>query len=490
MKHSEKIHIGSIPIDADRKLKLLSDEDVEKIHQATITALDEVGIRFPSKKALQVFSDAGAKVDFEKQLVKIPSHILMNAIEKAKRPVVMASRGNEELDLILDGKNTYFGTDGCGTMVMDLETREKRPSRKSDVAMTAKIVDYLHSIRFYWPLVSAQDVPPAVMPLHEIDAAFNNTEKHVTIITCADPVSAKYAVQMAEAVGGGSQQIKKRPPLSIITSAISPLSQDEKTLEAALIFAKAGLPVGLTTMPTLGATAPASVAGMLVQGNAEILSGLCYIQLVHPGAPIFYAFYSLMMNPYTGGTTSAYPTQHLMNSGVIQIGQYYKLPVLCGWGAGDGNEYDTWQTGRGFALDAHFQLSIGCELNNTFGGLVEEVTLLYPESLVIDTDTYDALKTMMGGIRVDDEMLALDEIKAIGPGGNYLSRKYTMENIRKLALPGVTAQWNPSKGIFKDPMEAAIEKTKWIVENHQPRSLDKSVKQRLTEIIEMAEKDC
>jgi len=472
---------GALPIDPDNRLKLLKDQDVEKIHRATVTILEEIGIKVPSEKALKIYADAGAIVDFENQIVKIPENILMDAISKAKRPVVMASRGSDALDLILDGKNTYMGTDGCGTTVRDLETREKRPSQKSDIAMMAKIVDHLHSISFFWPPVSAQDTPTQTMPLHEIEAAFNNTEKHVTIITCADPDTARYAVQMADAVcGGDKERMRNRPPLSILSCPLSPLCQDADALEASLIFAEAGLPVGFATMPTLGATSPASVASMLAQGNAELLSAICYVQLVHPGTPVFYAFYSTMMNPYTGGTTSAYPTQFLMNSGVIQIGQYYKLPVLCGWGTDGGMEFN---------LDASFQMSIGSEMNNTFGALLEEVTLLEPESLVRDTDLFDSLKTIKDGIQVDDESLALDEIKEVGHGGHFLSRRFTMDNMRKIAQQGASFKWDMATGEFKDPTEVAIEKTKWILENHKPVPLDESVKQKLVEIIKTAEKE-
>ncbi|MCF8068741.1 MAG: trimethylamine methyltransferase family protein [Desulfobacterales bacterium] len=482
-----KDKVGAIPVNPDRKTRLMSDADLEKVHQATMKILLETGVKFPSEKALNVFADAGADVDFKEQIVKIPEKILMDAIGNAKRPVVMASRGSEDLDMIMDGKHIYYGTDGCGTQVFDLYTREKRSSVKNDVAMTAKIADYLHSIAFYWPIVSAQDKHAPVMPLHEIEAAFINTEKHVTIITCVDPDSAKYAVKMAEVVAGSKEQMRERPPLSMLACPITPLCQDGESLDAALIFAEAGLPVGFATMPTLGATVPATIPAMLAIGNAEVLSALAYIQLVHPGAPVFYPFYSIMLNPYTGGCASCFPNQQVMNAAVTEVGQYYKLPVIAGWGAASSHSMETWQAGKEAAMDAYYVTSTCPEMINSIGSLLEEVTLLTPEALVYETEIFNSLKAMMKGFEVSDEDLAFDEINEVGPGGHYLGRRSTMQKVRELNVQGITNQWDPLKSDFKNVTEAAVEKTKWIVENHEPKPLSDDQKRSLKDLLNKAE---
>ncbi|GAG09622.1 unnamed protein product, partial [marine sediment metagenome] len=196
-----------IHIKPEMRIKILDDEKLEKIHQASLTVLKEAGVRFPSEKVLKIFAEAGAKVDFKTKNVRIPSDLLMDALAKAPRSYTMASRGSPDLDLHLDGTKTYFGTDGTGTATVDLETCKRRASTKKDIAMMALISDYLPSVSFYWPMVSAQDVPPEVVPLHELEASFINTEKHVHIISCVEEKVARYAVEMATLVAGDSNTV-------------------------------------------------------------------------------------------------------------------------------------------------------------------------------------------------------------------------------------------------------------------------------------------
>ncbi len=483
-----KVSIDPIRIKSEIKIRIFSDADIEKIHEATLTVLSEAGVKFPSAGALKVFQEAGADVNEETQIVKIPPDVLMKTLANAPRTYTMGSRGSKDLDIYLDGTATYCGTDGTGTTTVDLDTRIKRPSTKNDVAMMARVSDYLSSVSFYWPIVGALDVPEKVMSLHEIEASFTNTEKHVSIISCADPKQANYLVEMAQAVAGNSKKMETRPPLSVLACPISPLSQDAEALETALIFAKARLPVGLATMPMLGTTSPASIPGHMVMGNAELLSAACYIQLVYPGTPLYYAFFSTTMNPYTGGCVSSTEHQHVLNAGIIELGHYYNLPVMSSYGSGDATRINSWQAGRDFCIDTMYVYLAQPDMIPGMG-LIDNDTLLYPEQMMIDDHIYQSIKAMANGIPIDSESLAVDEILAVGAGGNFLGRSYTVKNIRKLWTPGVTRNWSPKQKNFLDPHEAAVEKVKWILENHRPTPLDDKVTDELKKIIARAEKE-
>jgi trimethylamine--corrinoid protein Co-methyltransferase len=480
--------VAPIQVRPEMRIRILDDESLKRIHEATLTVLTETGVRFPLEKALKVFADAGATVDFEKQIVKIPSDLLMDSIEKAPRTFTMASRGDPALDLSLDGTKTFFGTDGTGTATMDLESRNRRASAKRDVAMMALISDYLPSVGFYWPSVSAQDVPPPVIPLHELEASFTHTEKHVHIISCADGKTAWYAVEMATVVAGDGERARKRPPLSLAMAAVSPLKQDEQGLEAVLTFAKAGLPVVFGTEPIIGSTAPASIAGTMVMGNAEILSGLCLIQLMYPGTPVCYTFFPEMVNPYTGEILGSALPKHILYAGVVELGHSYDLPVMTYYGATNTHEPGVWQTGKDNAIDALLVCLVGPDLVPSMG-LLEAYTFLYPEKILFDNEIFDSVKAMIEGIRVDSEALAINEIMAVGPGGHFLDRDYTCENLRELWQPGIAHQWSPQKGDFRDPQDVAIEKVRWILENHKPNPLDEKAKKELERIIKAAERE-
>jgi trimethylamine--corrinoid protein Co-methyltransferase len=191
---SSGARIRPIKIKPEMRIKTLNDENLEKIHQATLAVLKETGVRFPSEKALHIFAQAGANVDFKTQTVKIQPDLLMKALAKAPAKFVMGSRGNQDLDVILDGARIYCGTTGTGTTTVDLESRKQRASTKEDIAMMALISDYLSSVSFYWPMVAARDCPPEIIALHELEASFTHTQKHVQIVSCVEEKTAQFAV--------------------------------------------------------------------------------------------------------------------------------------------------------------------------------------------------------------------------------------------------------------------------------------------------------
>ena len=479
--------ISPITIKPDMKIKILDEQEIEKLHAATLVVLKKTGVRFPCKKALDIFAQAGADVDFKKEIVKIQPDLLIKTLAKAPTEFVMGSRGNQELDMNLDGTKIYCGTAGTGTATVDIETRKRRPSVKEDIAVMALISDYLSSISFYWPMVAARDCPPQIIALHELEAAFSYTEKHVHIVSCVDKKSAQYAVEMAGVITGSKERIKARPPLSLIASPISPLNHDTGVLEAALVFAGAGLPVGFAAMPVIGTTAPASIAGALILGNAEILSSICLLQLAYPGSPAFYPLFTAMMNPYTGGISVSNETKYPFYAATVQLGHHYNLPVMTGYGGSDATDPKGWNVGKDDAIDAFFGCAVGPDMAPGLG-LLEGYTLLYPEKLLLDDEIYQSVKFMAEGMPVETNTLAIDEIMGVGPAGHFLDRDYTIGNVRRLWQPGISHQWSAAEQDFVDPQEAALEKTKWILKNHKPKPLGEKQVIELGKIIRTAQK--
>jgi trimethylamine--corrinoid protein Co-methyltransferase len=410
----------------------------------------------------------------------------METLARAPKTFTMASRCNPEFDLCLDRTKTYVGTDGSGIMTVDLNTGQRRASRKSDVAMMALVSDYLPQVSFYWPMVSAQDIDPKMAALHELEASLSHTEKHVHLMSCVEKKTAAYAAEIAAVVAGSRKQARERPPLSLFVCAVSPLNQDEGSLEAALAFAEAGLPVVLAASPILGLTGPASLCGTMVMANAEILSGLCLIQLIYPGTPVCYTFFHDVINPITG--TASALKKSVLHAAMAQIGHYYDLPVMSAYGITSARAPGDWQAGKEGAVDALFVCLAGPELLPALG-LLEATTVLYPEKILFDAGILDSVRWMTERIEVDSDSLALDEIMAIGPGGHFLDRDYTCENLRRLWQPGISHQWSPQKGDFRDPQEVATEKIQWILKHHRPRPLDEKVRRELGRILKAAEKE-
>jgi trimethylamine--corrinoid protein Co-methyltransferase len=469
------------PIVPAYQIKILSDKQLDQFKSSTFEILEETGIKCPSDRALKIYAENGAKVDFEKQIVKLPPDVVLESLSHAPRYYTMGAR-SEAFDLDLSRKVLYEATDGTGTKTIDYVTRELRSSIKDDVAKSARVSDYLSSISFYWPMVSAQDHP--IIPcLHELDASFNNTVKHVQTPTVVDEITTRYAVEMAKIVAGSEEVMRKRPPLSLLICTIAPLAQDVGGMEAALVSAEAGIPVGFMAMPNTGSTAPATVAGTLAVGDAEIVSAMVLVQMAFPGAPIYHSFMPGMTHPRTGAYYSHASEVYAI---AVELAHMWGVPTLAGTFGSDAT-FLGWEASIGGGTTSLLCALCGAETGSGMG-LLQGSTLLYPEALVLDAELYHNVRTAAAGLDTSPGEMAMDVIKAVGPRGHYLGQRHTREHMHKLDHSELV--YIPEKdGGYRDPLEVAREKTDWILENHHPEPLSEHQQTELTRILDAAERE-
>ena len=471
------------PIRSHRRMQFLDDEQLDRLQDATLRILEEVGVRFPSEVALEILGGHGASVDKATQVVRFPRDLVRRALSTAPRYFTMAAR-DPRFDLHLEDGVSYFTTDGCGVATIDFDTRQERPSRKSDVAEMARIADYLPSIGFMWPTVSAQD-HGRTSQLHEIDAAFNNTVKHFqAMVMGAEP--ARRAIEMATVLAGSRDALRERPVLSNLICSIAPLAQDHDGIEAALMFAEAGIPVGLLAMPTLGTTAPATSAGALVVGDAEVISGVVLLQLAYPGAPVFHSIMKAWADPRNGNYVG-YSIDSRARYAPVEMAHRWGLSSLGACFGTDSPAAGTWQAGVEVALDpllgglASPEIVTGMGLDRTY-------TVLYPEAIILDDDIYQRARHALLAEDVSDETLALDVIANVGPGGHFLAEQHTRTHMRTSLRRGLTHELAPGGG-YRDPLEVARERVAWIRANHHPEPLETAKAAELTRILAAADRD-
>jgi trimethylamine--corrinoid protein Co-methyltransferase len=475
------------PIRPRFHLEVLSADELGAIQSATLHILEHVGVAFPSERALSVFAHHGAQVETDRQVVRLPTGLVLEAMSHAPRSYLLSGR-HEGTDLLLDGTGSYFGTDGCGTDTLDFETGERRLSTKEDVATMARVADALSSIAFYWPMVSAQDYG-RVAPLHELDASFNNTVKHVQTETVMGEKPAQYAVRMAEAIAGERERMRSRPPLSVCICTIAPLGQDKHGIEAGMVYAEAGIPVGFMSMPTMGSTAPATTGGTLVVGNAELVSALVLMQLVAPGAPVFYSLCASVMDPRTADYIVGIPEKYLCNTAAVQLGHDWGVPVLAGAFSMDSPEPASWQLGRDSVYTALMVALAGADMAEGLG-MVGASTLLVPEQIIFDDETYHAHRILADGIDSSGKGLALDVIAAVGPGGHYLGQQHTRDRVRDIWIPGLTHPRIPLGGESPPGVRRrARAQLDEILADHRPEPLEEAVKAELEAILGAAARD-
>lgn len=467
-------------------LNVLNPADVERIHTATLDVIESVGVKFPSAKAMDIWAAHGASVDRETAVVKVPGHIIEEALKKAPPAYALAARDSNQ-DLPLDGNHVFVGTDGCGVEVLDLATGERRRSCLQDVADIARVADCLPEVAFHWVPVSAQDYPPEIRSLHEIRVIWENSTKHVQTESIYSEREAHAAVEMASAIAGGRAALRQRPLLSIMQCAMPPLGHDGGSVEAALVAAENGLPTGFMTMASAASTGPATIAGNMVVGNAEVISGLALIQLAHSGAPVFYAAAQTVMDLRTGAYTGGGPEDFLFGAASNVLADFYNVPLSMGSFA-TGAKEPNWQAGLENGLST-FMASVVMSDMLLGVGLLHGSRIWSFEQMLLDCEIFSLIRQVMAGIVVDDDTLALDAIRAVGPGGNFLSQKHTKKHMRGL-WPAKYLDRRPYN-VWEEQQDSARdwarEEARRILSSHQPDPLAPELVEELRRIIASVE---
>ncbi len=464
------------------RLDILSDEDVRRIHAATLRVIETVGVRFPSQRAQDIWAAHGAAVDRQTGIVKAPAGLTEDALKHAPPTYPLAARDPDQ-DLPLDGNHVYLATDGCGVEIIDLYSNQKRTSCLQDVAHIARVADAVEEIAFHWVALSAQDKPVETRGLHEIKAVWENSTKHVQTESIYSDAEARAAVEMAAALAGGLDALRRRPPLSLMQCTASPLGHDGGSLDAALVAAEYGIPTGFMTMAANLTTGPATLAGNLVVGNAEVVSATALLQLAFPGAPVFYAAAQTASDLRTGAYTGGGPEDFLYGAATNRLADFYNIPLSMGSFA-TGAKEPNWQAGLENSLSTFMACAVMSDMLLGAGFLHGSRIWSYAEML-LDCEIFAIVRQMMQGILVDDETLALEAIANVGPGGSFLTQKHTRRHMREIYLPRFLdrrpySEWEDRRD---DARDWAREKAVSLLESHQPEPLDPALSAELDHVI-------
>ena len=481
MTYSETPNI--IPFSSPFKGELLSQSQLKRLKSGTLYLLEEVGIHFPSRRALEIFADNGARVDMQKQIVRIPPELVEKAMLTAPRSFVLGGR-EKRFDLRLDGSCSYLCLSGTGVHVIDPETRVQRPSRKEDLARMARICDALPLIGFIWSIITSQD-HGRTSSVHDCHAMLTNTLKHVRGGTTMHPKLARYVVEMATIVAGSDEERRRRPPINANICTIAPLAQDSHGIEAALTYAEAGIPVSFMAMPTMGSTAPATPLGALVVGDAEVVSAMVLIQLAYPGAPVFHSLLVSLMDPRTGGYIVKVPSPVRIIA--TQLAHAWKVPCLGGGSMSTDALEIGWHSGTDGGLASSLIALSGAEISG-FLGLLGGAMILYPEQIILAHEACQTAYELLHGFDFSEADMALEIIKQIGPRGHFLMEKHTRQHIRDFRFSPLLRQ-KAINGGFRDPREVAFEEFKRIDQTHHPEPLPREVLAELDIILATADRE-
>lgn len=305
-------------------LNILTEDELAEIHHGTLEVLNDTGVFVEDEAALDCFEEGGAVVNRDNKNVKIPPYLVEEAISSAPAKVALYGR-NPEHDIVLESTRIHFTNFSEGVMVNDPWSGENRPPVKQDLVDSARVIDSLDEIDFCEKALGAHDVSQETAPLHNAEAYLTNTGKH-----CAfGPGNGKLLkkiIQMGEAVAGGVKAFKQRPHISFTTCPVSPLKLIFDCCEIIMEAARNNVVCNILSMAMAGGTAPVTLAGTLVNHNAEVLSGITLAQLTKKGSPVIYGSSTTAMDLKLASASVGTPECAVISGAVARLARYYALP--------------------------------------------------------------------------------------------------------------------------------------------------------------------
>ena len=449
-----------------KPLELFSNSELEAIHNATLEVLRDAGFVVRHDEALKLLNDSGAEVDWNKRTVRMPPELIEESVRKAPKHVMLGARERKH-DMELEHGKVYFGA-FTGTYMLDLHTGDRRLVTSSDVVNFTKLADALSSVHY----VSCDE--------EGLLDTIDNTLKHIELC----PLKNSH-IQIGIRIVGDEDQFRKRPFFSTLITPTSPLQMDHGNAETLLIAARNRVPLFPESLPMAGATAPATLPGTLVIQNAEELFVITLAQLVNPGTPVVYGSWATIMDQRYGRVSEGAPELSVLSVGAVQLARYYGLPSHVGAGMTDAKVSDA-QAGYEKVLTCFPAIMAGTNVVTGLGILDSMETSSY-EQLVIDNEIAEMMLIFARGCEVSDETLALDLIKRLGPGGQYLTERHTIKHMYEHYIPKISdrtwwGHWK-STGQSKDAREKAREKAKQILKTHEVKPLERSVREEISQIL-------
>jgi trimethylamine--corrinoid protein Co-methyltransferase len=465
-------------------MQVLSDDQKAQVHQATLELLRRTGVRVVAPEVRELLDKAGCWLNGDR--VRIPPHLIEWAIRTAPNRVVMCDR-NGNAAMFLEGRKGYYGTGSDTPFVLDAYTGERRKAVLADVANVARLVDALPNIDFLMCMGIASNVTDTISDLYHFRAMVSNTVKPI-VYTAWSRQNLEDIIEMAEAVAGGAEALRRSPFCALYSEPISPLTHARESCEKLLYIAGKGLPVVYTPGMQIGGTAPVTVAGALLQANAEQLSGLLICQLIREGAPVIGAGGILFMDMSQGRISYAAPEFMLAMSALSEMCHYYHLPIFSFAGCSDAKIFDQQAAAEG-ALSMLTTALSGGNLIHDVGYIESGLTASY-EMLVGMDEIAGLVKRFMRGVEITEETLALEVIDGVGPGGHFVDQVHTYRHFRQNWFPRLLDRatrrgWETGGRLTLGDRAAA--RVRDILEHHEPAPLDEATAAELEAIIQRAE---
>jgi trimethylamine--corrinoid protein Co-methyltransferase len=465
-----------------RAFQIISDDEVEAIHEATLRILGEVGVVLTHQAARTVLTDAGAVVKGDR--VMMPPDTVEAALAGCVERVAVRGRGGTTITLG-DGTLHWHNLGGARD-VYDPATDDRRPATLADLRESTLLLDAMDRITSITPLYTPRDVPGHLMSLAMYRHAMPHTTKPLQGPGVVNAKEVGYAIRMAEVIGPPTEV------LSLAVSPVSPLTFPDDAAEAIIAIAQAGIPFGPLPCPTAGTTAPMSLAGALAQQSAENLAAIVLAECVHPGLPVVYCGRLAVMEPRTGGILSSIEIG-MLSAGTVQLGHRYNLPVNV-YGFTTNAYTPEVQNGAERAFNALLPALAGADELSGVGEFGAGVISSHVQ-IVIDNELAGSVERAVRGFAVDADSLAVEVVGSVMDGArNYLAERHTALTLRagglfqtRLAERGAWEQWDREGR--EGMTERALDEVVRILAEHEVPPLTGDQERTLDAIMQAADGD-
>lgn len=393
--------------------KVWTQDQCHDMHLKSLEILERTGVIIHDEDALKVYKKGGAYVKGNR--VYIPGWMVDEALRTTPERIVLR-RKETEIAVRLEENVVNYGLGTDLPYFQNHLTGEIRRSDLGDIVNTAKVADYLTNLDFVASLGIAGNVNPELVDLYHFKAMYENCGKPL-FMTAKDKDNLQGMIDMAAAASGGYEELKRNPSFLLYTEPISPLINTQEAIQKLMLAAEYEIPVTYASGITSGATGPVTLAGNLTLGNAEGLAGLVLHQLVNAGAPFLYGIVAAPMDMATTICCYGGPEIPLYFCIVGEMGRYYKLPTFGQAGATDAAVLD-----QQAAIDAMFSIYVGALSGTNLvhdNGYIGNGLIGSLNMLLMCNECIGITKSLMKGIEITPETLALDLIYKAGPGGNY-----------------------------------------------------------------------
>ncbi len=472
-------------INKSTKFKVLSDDQIEMIYYAALEVLERTGGNVYHDGAIELFKNSQAVVRGNN--VRIPSFMVEEALNYYPSKITLAGR-NKKRSLHIQKDTVAFGTGSDLPFTYDRKTGERRRTTYKDVNNAAKLVDALSNYDFLMSHGIVSDAPnPQTYDRHQFMAMLEQCTKPM-VLTSVDGEGLEDLWKMGCLIQGGEEEFKLNPLFVAYIEPISPLKNDRTAVEKLLFAAEKKLPAMYTPCPSAGATAPATIAGMLVQSLSETLLAIVLCHLKNPGTPLIMGGVTTVLDMKKSTYSYGAPELSLASAANTDISKWLNLPMFSTGGCTDSKILDE-QAAAEQMMNLFYSYLSGANLIHDVG-YIDHGTNASLESLVLNQEMMGMVKQFGKGINTDDDYLALDLIEKVGPSGEYVTTEHTFEHWKEWFLPELQDRsdyetWKNNGS--KTMLDRVKEKTQDLLDNYETEPMDEKLQKELKDVIKSAD---